>query len=78
MKTIAVYIKEKIKNHQRFIYNQIVHIKRYRMIVLGPFDQTEDTQYPFENFYNINRISDLKTFFQEMNVIAIHAHLPCQ
>ena len=74
MKTIAVYIKEKIKNHQRFIYNQIVHIKRYRMIVLGPFDQTEDTQYPFENFYNINRISDLKTFFQEMNVIDIHAH----
>ena len=74
MKTIAVYIKEKIKNHQRFIYNQIVHIKRFRMIVLGPFDQTEDTQYPFENFYNINKINDLGKFFRKMEVVAIHAH----
>ncbi len=74
MKTIAVYIKEKIKNHQRFIYNQIVHIKRFRMIVLGPFDQTEDTQFPFENFYNINKIDNLQKFFKEMDVIAIHAH----
>ena len=74
MKTIAVYIKEKIKNHQRFIYNQIVHIKRFRMIVLGPFDQTKDTQYPFKNFYNIDKIDDLQKFFNEMNVIAIHAH----
>ena len=74
MKTIAVYIKEKIKNHQRFIYNQIVHIKRFRMIVLGPFDQTKDTQYPFENFYNINKINDLGNFFHKMEVVAIHAH----
>lgn len=74
MKTIAHFIRENIKTHQRFIYNQIVKVNQYRSIVIGTFDITEDTEFPFENYYNIDKINDLKTFFKEQNVMAIHAH----
>lgn len=74
MKTIAYFVSENIKTHQRFIYNQIVKITNYRTIVIGPFDNTNRTEFPFENYYNINKIEDLKKFFEEQDIIAIHAH----
>ncbi|WP_458352126.1 glycosyltransferase [Peribacillus frigoritolerans] len=74
MKTIAYYVSENIKTHQRFIYNQIVKITNYRTIVIGPFDNTDRTEFPFENYYNINKIKDLNKFFEEQDIIAIHAH----
>lgn len=74
MKTIAYFVSENIKTHQRFIYNQIVKITNYRTIVIGPFDNTARTEFPFENYYNINKIKDLKKFFEEQDIIAIHAH----
>ena len=74
MKTIAYFVSENIKTHQRFIYNQIVKITNYRSIVIGPFDNTDRTEFPFENYYNINKIKDLKKFFEEQDIIAIHAH----
>ncbi|MCY9137578.1 glycosyltransferase [Peribacillus frigoritolerans] len=74
MKTIAYFVSENIKTHQRFIYNQIVKITNYRTIVIGPFDNTDRTEFPFENYYNINKIKDLKKFFEEQDIIAIHAH----
>ncbi|MFJ7855176.1 glycosyltransferase [Peribacillus frigoritolerans] len=74
MKTIAYFVSENIKTHQRFIYNQIVKITNYRTIVIGPFDNTDRTEFPFENYYNINKIKDLIKFFEEQDIIAIHAH----
>ena len=74
MKTIAYFVSENIKTHQRFIYNQIVKITNYRTIVIGPFDNADRTEFPFENYYNINKIKDLKKFFEEQDIIAIHAH----
>jgi glycosyltransferase involved in cell wall biosynthesis len=74
MKTIAYFVSENIKTHQRFIYNQIVKITNYRSIVIGPFDNTDRTEFPFEDYYNINKIKDLKKFFEEQDIIAIHAH----
>ncbi|MGE7592064.1 glycosyltransferase [Peribacillus frigoritolerans] len=74
MKTIAYFVSENIKTHQRFIYNQIIKITNYRTIVIGPFDNTDRTEFPFENYYNINKIKDLKKFFEEQDIIAIHAH----
>ncbi|MEP9408346.1 glycosyltransferase [Peribacillus frigoritolerans] len=74
MKTIAYFVSENIKTHQRFIYNQIVKITNYRSIVIGPFDNTNRTEFPFEDYYNINKIKDLKKFFEEQDIIAIHAH----
>ncbi|MDO7488594.1 glycosyltransferase [Peribacillus frigoritolerans] len=74
MKTIAYFVSENIKTHQRFIYNQIVKITNYRSIVIGPFDNTDRSEFPFENYYNINKIKDLKKFFEEQDIIAIHAH----
>lgn len=74
MKTIAYFVSENIKTHQRFIYNQIVKITNYRTIVIGPFDNTDRTEFPFGNYYNINKIEDLKKFFEEQDIIAIHAH----
>lgn len=74
MKTIAYFVSENIKTHQRFIYNQIVKISNYRSIVIGPFDNTNHTEFPFENYYNINKIIDLENFFKEQDIIAIHAH----
>lgn len=35
MKTIAHFVSENIKTHQRFIYNQIVKITNYRTIVIA-------------------------------------------
>lgn len=64
----------KTLKHQRFIYNQIVKITNYRTIVIGPFDNADRTEFPFENYYNINKIKDLKKFFEEQDIIAIHAH----
>ncbi|MCK2018120.1 glycosyltransferase [Peribacillus frigoritolerans] len=74
MRTIAYFVSENIKTHQRFIYNQIVKITNYRTIVIGPFDNADRTEFPFENYYNINKIKDLKKFFEEQDIIAIHAH----
>ncbi|MEH6948563.1 glycosyltransferase [Bacillus sp. JJ634] len=74
MKTIAHFVRENIKTHQRFIYNQIIKIGQYRSIVIGPFDHTNHAEFPFENYYNLNKIDDLKSFFEKQNVIAIHAH----
>ncbi|MEF2094069.1 glycosyltransferase [Bacillus sp. CFBP9009] len=74
MKTIAYFVSENIKTHQRFIYNQIVNISNYRSIVIGPFDNTNRTEFPFENYYNLNKIKDLENFFKEQDIIAIHAH----
>ncbi|WP_260398211.1 glycosyltransferase [Peribacillus simplex] len=74
MKTIAYFVSENIKTHQRFIYNQIVKISSYRSIVIGPFDDTNQTEFPFENYYNLNKIKDLENFFKEQEIIAIHAH----
>ncbi|WP_208857020.1 glycosyltransferase [Peribacillus simplex] len=74
MKTIAYFVSENIKVHQRFIYNQIVKISSYRSIVIGPFDDTNHTEFPFENYYNLNKIKDLENFFKEQEIIAIHAH----
>ncbi|MEC0300643.1 glycosyltransferase [Peribacillus frigoritolerans] len=74
MKTIAYFVSENIKTHQRFIYNQIVKITNFRTIVIGPFDNSNRTEFPFENYYNINKIKDLKKFFEEQDIIAIHAH----
>jgi colanic acid/amylovoran biosynthesis glycosyltransferase len=74
MKTIAYFVRGNIKTHQRFIYNQIVKIGQYRSIVIGPFDQTSNTEYPFKNYYNLSKINTLKSFFKEQDVIAIHAH----
>ncbi|HWO96490.1 MAG TPA: glycosyltransferase [Bacillus sp. (in: firmicutes)] len=73
-KTIAHFIEEKIKTHQRFIYNQIVKIDQYRSIVIGPFDNDDNTEFPFDYYYNLNNIKDLKSFFTEQNVVAIHVH----
>ncbi|MCP1096282.1 glycosyltransferase [Peribacillus frigoritolerans] len=64
----------KTLKHQRFIYNQIVKITNYRTIVIGPFDNADRTEFPFENYYNLNKIKDLKKFFEEQDIIAIHAH----
>ena len=46
MKTIAYFVSENIKTHQRFIYNQIVKITNYRTIVIGPFDNTDRYRIP--------------------------------
>lgn len=72
--TIAHFIDEKIKTHQRFIYNQIVKIDQYRSIVIGPFDNDDNTEFPLECYYNLNNITDLQRFFAEQNVMAIHVH----
>lgn len=74
MKTIAYFVSENIKTHQRFIYNQIVKISNYRSIVIGPFEDTNHTEFPFKNYYNLNKIKDLEKFFKEQEIIAIHAH----
>ncbi|MFE4811637.1 glycosyltransferase [Peribacillus simplex] len=74
MKTIAYFVSENIKTHQRFIYNQIVKISGYRSIVIGPFENTNHTEFPFENYYNLNKIKDLEYFFKEQEIIAVHAH----
>ena len=74
VKTIAFYIGEPIKIHQGFMYNQIIKLNQYRAIVIGPFSNTNNVQYQFEHYYNLNKIKDLKTFFKKQNVVAIHAH----
>lgn len=74
MKTVAFFVRENIKIHQRFIYNQIIKIGQYRSIVIGFFDHTPHTEFPFENYYNLNKIKDLRSFFKKQDIIAIHAH----
>ena len=74
MKTIAFYIDEPIKIHQEFMYNQIVKLDQYQAIVLGPFSNSDNVQFQFKDYYNLNKIKDLKAFFKKKNVIAIHAH----
>ncbi|MDR0136502.1 glycosyltransferase [Metabacillus idriensis] len=74
METIAHYLMEDVKINQRFIYNQMVYQGLYRSIVIGPFPRKQDTDFPFESFYNMNEISDLDAFFKEQKVVAIHAH----
>lgn len=73
-KTIAHFIEEKIKTHQRFIYNQIVKMDQFRSIVIGTFENDDNTEFPFDFYYNLNSITNLKRFFKEQNVIAIHVH----
>ncbi|MNI52535.1 hypothetical protein D3C73_1073280 [compost metagenome] len=74
MKTIVFYIREPIKVHQRFIYNQIIKLNQYRPIVIGPFPNSNNVQFPFEHYYNLNEIKNLGDFFKQHNVVAIHAH----
>ncbi|MFJ8245121.1 glycosyltransferase [Peribacillus asahii] len=74
MKTIAFYIGEPIKINQGFMYNQIIKLDQYRAIVIGPFSNSKNVQYQFEHYYNLDKIKDLKTFFKEQNIVAIHAH----
>lgn len=74
METIAHYLMEDVKVNQRFIYNQMIYQGHYRSIVIGPFQKKTETDFPFEFFYNLNEITDLDDFFNEQNVVAIHAH----
>ncbi len=74
VKTIAFYIGEPIKVHQGFMYNQIIRLNQYRAIVIGPFSNSNNVQYQFEHYYNVNEIQDLGAFFKEQNVVVIHAH----
>ncbi|WP_243385667.1 glycosyltransferase [Bacillus kexueae] len=74
MKTIAHYLLEDIKVNQGFIYNQMNYQGNYRSIVFGPFDKPNNTDFPFEHFFNLNDIDSLTDFFQLENIIAIHAH----
>jgi colanic acid/amylovoran biosynthesis glycosyltransferase len=74
VKTIAFYIDEPIKINQEFMYNQIIGLNQFRAIVIGPFSNSNNIQYQFEDYYNLNDIQNLKTFFTKQNVVAIHAH----
>src|SRR4051812_16349761 len=74
VKTIAFYIGEPFKVNQGFMYNQTIMLDQYRAIVIGPFLDSQNVQYEFEHFYNINKIKDLGAFFKNQNVVAIHAH----
>ncbi|MEH7120594.1 glycosyltransferase [Neobacillus vireti] len=74
MKSIVFYIKEPFKINQGFMYNQTTMLDQYRPIVMGPFPNSKNVLYQFEHYYNINEIQDLGAFFQEQNVVAIHAH----
>ncbi|MFC4322795.1 glycosyltransferase [Litchfieldia salsa] len=74
METVAFYIEEPIKINQEFMYNQIVGLSQYRAIVIGPFSNHNNTQYQFNDYYNLSDIQDLKAFFDKQNVVAIHAH----
>ncbi|WP_338447697.1 glycosyltransferase [Niallia oryzisoli] len=74
MKTIAFYIGEPLKVNQGFMYNQIIGVKEYRTIVIGPFSNSKNVQYKFEHFYNLNDLKDLGSFFKKNQVAAIHAH----
>ncbi len=56
------------------MYNQTVMLDQYRPIVIGPFPNSENVLYKFENYYNLNEIEDFEAFFKEQNVVAIHAH----
>ncbi|KAA9013367.1 colanic acid biosynthesis glycosyltransferase WcaL [Niallia endozanthoxylica] len=56
------------------MYNQIIGVKEYRTIVVGPFSNSKNVQYKFEHFYNINEMKDLDSFFKKHQVAAIHAH----
>ncbi|MFJ8244207.1 glycosyltransferase [Peribacillus asahii] len=74
VQTIAFYIEEPIKINQGFMYNQIIKLNQYRAIVIGPFSNSNNVQYQFEHYYNVNEIKDLGAFFRKQNVVAIHAH----
>lgn len=74
MKTIAFYIGEPLKINQGFMYNQIIRLDQYRAIVIGPFSNSNNVQYQFEHYYDVNKIQDLGAFFKKQNVVAIHAH----
>ncbi|WP_240390707.1 glycosyltransferase [Bacillus sp. Y1] len=74
MKSIVFYIREPIKINQGFMYNQITMLDQYRPIVIGPFPNSENVLFQFENYFNMNEIQDLGAFFKEQNVAAIHAH----
>lgn len=56
------------------MHNQIHMLDRYRPIVIGPFPNTDNVLYQFKDYYNLNEINDLGSFFKEQNVVAIHAH----
>lgn len=74
MKTIAFFIREPMKISQGFMYYQTVMLNEYRPIVIGIYPNSDNTQFKFENYYNLNDIQDLGAFFKEQNVVAIHAH----
>lgn len=74
VKTIAFYIREPLKINQGFMYNQTVHLTEYRAIVIGFFPKNQNTQFHLEHYYNLHEIRNLKAFFKEQNVVAIHAH----
>ncbi|MBB6285201.1 glycosyltransferase [Geobacillus subterraneus] len=72
--TIAHFIHEKMKINQRFIYNQMVHLKKYRSIMIGSFADDGSHPFPLVNYYHLNDINNFDRFVKEQNIVAIHAH----
>ncbi|WP_242664943.1 hypothetical protein [Geobacillus zalihae] len=72
--TIAHFLHEKMKINQRFIYNQMVHLKKYRPIMIGSFADDGIHPFPLINYYRLNDIDDFGRFAKEQNIVAIHAH----
>ncbi|NNU84733.1 colanic acid biosynthesis glycosyltransferase WcaL [Geobacillus sp. BMUD] len=72
--TIAHFLHEKMKINQRFIYNQMVHLKKYRPIMIGSFADDGSHPFPLINYYRLNDIDDFGRFAKEQNIVAIHAH----
>lgn len=72
--TIAHFIHEKMKINQRFIYNQMVHLKKYRSIIIGSFADDGSHPFPLVNYYHLNDINNFGRFVKEQNIVAIHAH----
>lgn len=48
-------------------------LDQYRPIVIGPFPNSNNVLFQFEQYYN-ECIVDLGAFFKEQNVVAFHAH----
>ncbi|GAB7387574.1 hypothetical protein BSNK01_14110 [Bacillaceae bacterium] len=72
-KTIAHFLEHDLKLHQRFVYEQIIHLERYRSIVIMPARRGKTT-FPFPSLFYLNEIKNLGRFFRRQNVVAIHAH----
>ncbi|MED4299498.1 glycosyltransferase [Geobacillus stearothermophilus] len=73
-RTIAHFIHEKMKINQRFIYNQMVRLKKYRPIIIGSFADDGSHPFPLLNYYHLHDIGHFGRFAKKQNIVAIHAH----